>query len=279
MISFIIPTYNRVHTISKSIQSIIEQTCSEWELIIVDDGSKDETRKYIEPYLRDIRIKYSYQINQGVAVARNHGVHLAKGEYLIFLDSDDIVENSLVQTLIENSYMDYDSVSWQMNKIVDSKSEIVKPKNHGYIWNYQTANYLAGSVCYKKEFFLKVGGYDPHLNFGENFELGLRISQLDNLRVLIVNKVLSSYFIETSKRTSNSVANRLYSLVYFYKKHRKLYDSNRKECSKINYQLAYLLEKANKMHFAIIFYKKSWKIAPWKIKPFLKYNYLKLLKK
>jgi len=278
MISFIIPTYNRVHTIGKSIESILKQTCSEWELIIVDDGSQDETKKYIETYLRDARINYTYQTNQGVAVARNHGANLAKGEYLIFLDSDDIVEISLVQTLLEYSYMDYDLISWQLNKIIDSKSEIVKPKNLGYIYNYRTAIFLAGGVCYKKNIFLKVGGYDHHLTFGENYELGLRICQLKNLNVLILNKILGSYIIEKSKRISNSISNRLYSLVYYYKKHRKLYDSNREECSKINYQLGYLLENANKINYAIIFYKKSWKISHWKIKPFLKFNYLKLKK-
>ncbi len=278
MISFIIPTYNRVHTIIKSIQSIVEQTCSEWELIIVDDGSQDETKKYIDPYLRDTRIKYSYQMNQGVAVARNHGAHLAKGEYLIFLDSDDIVEISLVQTLIEYSYTDYDLISWKLNKIIDSKSEIVKPKNLGYLYNYRTAIFLAGGVCYKKNIFLKVGGYDHHLTFGENYELGLRICQLKNLKILILNKVLGSFIIEKSKRTSNSISNRLYSLVYYYKKHRNLYDSKMEESTKINYQLGYLLENANKINFAIIFYKKSWKISPWKIKPFLKFNYLKLKK-
>lgn len=278
MISFIIPTYNRAHTLAFSIESILNQTNPNWELIIVDDGSQDETKKIIEVFLKDTRINYFYQRNQGVSVARNQGAQMAKGEYLIFLDSDDVVATSLIQTLIENSYINFDLISWQLDKITDNKREIVKPTNLGYIYNYRTANFLAGGVCYKKDIFLKVEGYDHHLKFGENYELGLRICHLKKLNISILNKVLSSYFIKTSRRTSNSLSNRLYSLIYYYKKHRKLYDSNREESSKINYQLGYLLENSNKIKFSIKFYEKSWKEAPWKTKPLLKLIYLKLFR-
>ena len=86
--SIIIPTYNRAHTIKTPIDSIINQTFADWELVIVDDGSTDDTKKIVESY-QDNRIKYVWQENQERSAARNHGIRLAKGEWICFQDSDD----------------------------------------------------------------------------------------------------------------------------------------------------------------------------------------------
>lgn len=88
MVSVIIPTYNRGYIIRKSIDSVLSQTYSDFELIIIDDGSTDNTKDIIEAY-KDSRIKYVYQENSGACAARNNGVLLAKGEYIAFHDSDD----------------------------------------------------------------------------------------------------------------------------------------------------------------------------------------------
>lgn len=86
--SIIIPTYNRAHTIRRPIDSILAQTFTHWELIIVDDGSTDETREIIESY-NDQRIRYVWQENQKESAARNHGIKLSNGKYICFQDSDD----------------------------------------------------------------------------------------------------------------------------------------------------------------------------------------------
>ena len=88
-ISIITPTYNRGHLISKAIESVISQTYDNWEYIIVDDASSDNTKEVVESFEND-RIKFiACQENGGNAVARNVGVNAAKGEYIAFLDSDD----------------------------------------------------------------------------------------------------------------------------------------------------------------------------------------------
>ena len=86
--SIIIPTYNRAHIIHRPIDSIIAQTFTDWELIIVDDGSTDHTQAIVDSY-NDSRIKYIWQENQERSSARNHGIKLAKGEWICFQDSDD----------------------------------------------------------------------------------------------------------------------------------------------------------------------------------------------
>ena len=93
--SVIIPTYNRAKLISEAIKSVLEQTFKDWELIIVDDGSTDNTKETVQKFY-DERIKYHYQENQERSAARNTGIDLATGDYLCFLDSDDYyLENHL----------------------------------------------------------------------------------------------------------------------------------------------------------------------------------------
>jgi len=86
--SIIIPTYNRASLISKAIESVINQQESNWELIIIDDGSTDNTKEVVEQF-DDARIRYIYQENAERSAARNHGIRKASGKYICFLDSDD----------------------------------------------------------------------------------------------------------------------------------------------------------------------------------------------
>jgi glycosyltransferase involved in cell wall biosynthesis len=89
MFSVILCTFNRGYIIERAIKSVIEQTFDDWELIIIDDGSTDNTKEIVLPYLSDKRIFYHYQTNKGQALARNFGCSLATGRYFTFLDSDD----------------------------------------------------------------------------------------------------------------------------------------------------------------------------------------------
>ena len=88
LISVVLPTYNRARCLSRSINSVLNQTFSNLELIIVDDGSTDNTRELVESF-SDPRIRYIYQENAGACAARNHGINEALGTYIAFQDSDD----------------------------------------------------------------------------------------------------------------------------------------------------------------------------------------------
>jgi glycosyltransferase involved in cell wall biosynthesis len=86
--SIIMPSYNRAHLISKGIKSVIDQSYKNWELMIVDDGSNDNTKDVVASF-KDVRIKYIYQENAERSAARNNGINHASGEWICFLDSDD----------------------------------------------------------------------------------------------------------------------------------------------------------------------------------------------
>src|ERR1044071_9777835 len=91
LVSVVIPSYNRAYCIATTVDSTLAQTHKNLEVLIIDDGSKDETRDLVEARYRDEpRVRYIPQANAGVSAARNHGLRLARGQYVALLDSDDI---------------------------------------------------------------------------------------------------------------------------------------------------------------------------------------------
>src|SRR5205814_4707411 len=91
LVSVILPTFNRAHCIGQAIDSALQQTYRDLEVIVVDDGSTDETHQLIKRKYGDLEsVKYIFQENMGVGAARNTAIRAAKGEFIAFLDSDDI---------------------------------------------------------------------------------------------------------------------------------------------------------------------------------------------
>jgi len=95
-VSVIIPTYNRADLILESIESVFAQSFTNHEIVVVDDGSTDTTRDVLAPFVRAGRLRYAFQDNRGESAARNTGIGMARGDYVLFLDSDDLL---LPQTL------------------------------------------------------------------------------------------------------------------------------------------------------------------------------------
>lgn len=101
-VSVITPTYNRGKYIKKCIESVLNQTLKNIELIIIDDGSTDNTFSVVKQY-DDSRIKYVKQENKGIGKSRNYGVKLASGKYIVFLDSDDYLENDALEKMYDKA--------------------------------------------------------------------------------------------------------------------------------------------------------------------------------
>lgn len=276
-ISIIIPSFNREKLLKRAIESVLNQTNGNWELIIIDDGSNDGTRKLVNYYLRDSRIVYFYQENKGVSVARNVGINLASCDYIIFLDSDDELYPFLIEKLNNINLTKYDLIFWELKKCIDNKYSIWKPKKLGPMYNDMVATFLAGSVCYKKEVLKTEGNFDSNMTFGENYELGLRISAIQNLNVKYIAEPLAQQNLNTNNRESNSLENRLSSILYQYKKHEITYKGNLKAKSEINYLIGFLLEESNMKSEALDRYKLSWDSNPLHIKAFLRILKLKII--
>lgn len=111
LVSIIVPCYNQAQYLSETLDSVLAQSYTNWECIIVNDGSPDNTAEIAKQYCeKDKRFIYKYQQNSGVSVARNNGISISKGEYIQFIDSDDFLEsdkiNQQVRFLIENANVD-----------------------------------------------------------------------------------------------------------------------------------------------------------------------------
>ena len=101
LVSIILPFYNSQKFLEEAIKSIINQTYKNWELLLINDGSSDDSLKIAKKYLRDKRLKLiSYDKNKGPAYSRNLGIKEAQGEYICFLDSDDLWEKKKLKTQI-----------------------------------------------------------------------------------------------------------------------------------------------------------------------------------
>jgi len=129
LVSVIIPCFNRAHYLGEAIESVLEQTYTNLECIIVDDGSTDNTRQLCEALMsKDARVKYLYKSNGGVSSARNLGIEQAQGEWIQFLDSDDWLHKDKIRfqlnclNPIENGdivfYSDYELVYEETNQHV-----------------------------------------------------------------------------------------------------------------------------------------------------------------
>ena len=100
LVTVIIPTYNRAKTIERSINSVLSQSYSNLELIVVDDGSSDNTKSVVEN-IDDSRVRYIWQNNSGACAARNNGINNARGEYIAFNDSDDTWKPNKLEKQLE----------------------------------------------------------------------------------------------------------------------------------------------------------------------------------
>ena len=104
MISIIIPVYNSARFLDQCILSVVEQSYKDWECILVDDGSTDDSRAICEKWAeRDDRLLAYHQKNQGVSAARNHGIENSRGDYICFLDADDSLDSSFLETMISRA--------------------------------------------------------------------------------------------------------------------------------------------------------------------------------
>lgn len=209
-VSVIIPTYNRVDCISKTIDSVLAQTYKNYEIIVADDGSTDNTKQVLEPYFGDKRIRYIYQENSGCAAARNAGIRASCGEWIAFLDSDDrwmpeylewqlkCIEYLNVNVSITNILRDVKdsvNVSAESNDTfnVENDCELVEdPLDITLVHNPMPVT-LQGMII-QKELIKKLGGFDETVFWASDRRFILRVAThvpfgYINRKVVIIDRI------------------------------------------------------------------------------------------
>ncbi len=222
-VSVVIPTYNRAHMLSKSLNSVLNQTYQNFEVIIVDDGSSDNTEEVIRSFQKvDKRIVYiKHEKNKGQSAAENSGIKLAEGEYIAFQDSDDewLPEKLEKQIrLIEKSDSDLGVVYTGFLRIMGNKKVYVPgpwvKQKDGYIYNELLKGNFVGTptILARKECFQRLGLFDERLKALQDWDLVLRFSKFYKFAFIDEPLVLAP-FIPDSLSVNYKVMLESYELI------------------------------------------------------------------
>ena len=204
--SVIVPTYNREKYISKCVESVLNQTYDNFELIIVDDGSTDNTENIIKEY-NDKRLKYFKNDNHGIAYSRNFGIDKATGDYLFFLDSDDYIDYDLLSVVNENMkkndilIFDYNEVFEKDGKVVENKFEEFNKytlKDHPELINI--INLGPCNKVYKKDLFNDKNNRFPMGMKYEDFPLVIKLFK-DAKSITSIGKTLTNIVVHKGSET------------------------------------------------------------------------------
>lgn len=204
MISVIVPTYNRASTIKKSLDSVLNQTFRDLELIVIDDGSTDNTKDIIDSYT-DTRIKYVYQKNAGACVARNLGINCANGELIAFQDSDDFWHpKKLEKQISAMSNSGADIVFCKMAQFEDGKCVENLPQNaqEGFLKPVRNLFGIGTQTLLIKKIVFDDFLFDPMLPRFQELEFLLRATQKRSIYCL--DESLVDYEINIDSISSNS---------------------------------------------------------------------------
>ena len=205
--SIAIPLYNKGPYISKALSSVIEQTFRDFELIVVDDGSTDDSFKVAQSVLKNANIRYQLirQENAGVSMARNNGAMVTSGDYICFLDADDWWAPSFLERMdwLINEYPDAGIYGTNYYYVKNGRQRIcVTDTKTGYI-NYcrSYAEKLqmpltSISVAIPRDVFQSSGGFKPHLKLGEDFDLWIRVALFN--KVAFLDEPLAYYFQDSN---------------------------------------------------------------------------------
>jgi glycosyltransferase involved in cell wall biosynthesis len=200
-VAVVIPAFRAASFLPAAVESVLQQTRDDWELLVVDDGSDDDSAAACRPYTEDRRIRYVWQENAGVSVARNRGAALSGAPYLAWLDADDVWHpDKLAACLVKlRSQPDLGLVHTDMQAVtVDSRHLHVLSGKEGWIlddvllWNGCTVPGPSGMVV-PRRVFEEIGGFDPQLSTAADQDFYIRVAA--RYRVGRVPEVLGSYRI------------------------------------------------------------------------------------
>lgn len=209
-ISVIIPNYNTAHYIESAINSVLNNDYQDYEIVVVDDGSSDSSDAVVDKYLKLPNFRYVKQANSGLAAARNTGIEHSHGEYLVFLDSDDIIEPEKLRRQADFLDANPDYGATYSNTIcfvennVDDLIKIKFPHYQGDILSDLVfGNFMhVNTLMVRKSLVLAAGKFDPQFRELEDWDLWLRMS-LIGTRFHYDDEILSRVRIRRGSMTNN----------------------------------------------------------------------------
>ncbi len=286
--SVVIPAYNSGKYLSEAIESVLSQTFQDWELLIVDDGSTDNTKNIIEGYTKRYpqKVKYFYQKNAGTSAARNRGIKAAKGEWIAFLDADDIwLSGKLELHMACFSECPEADLFYTNATMVKYDKSRKWPYIHEKEFNFKPSemyvrilirNFIPfSSVVVQKSVLEAVGGFDEAIRFCEDTDLLLRLAKKCVFRY--INSIQMIYRVSPGSKNTQ-LENRYRAIIrylntYFDPKSivsGKIRRAITRRLAASHYKLGYILYEGNQFQEARSNFQKSLLIWPFvSIKQFL----------
>lgn len=258
--SVILPTYNRANMIGKAIESVLAQTYTNWELIVVDDGSTDNTKQVVEAY-NDTRIRYIYQQNAERSAARNNGIDNANGVYVCFIDSDDYFLPNHLTEFYKEIEKDADAGMFFGQTVADNNGVLTnvivenKPNNYNTIQEYLIVNPVrVAAACVKKSILVN-NKFDTQIRIGEDTELWVRIANRNSIKMIdAYTQVYVAHDEQTvSEKSQKPMLQHIETLKYIFLNH----NAGNTISKKIKrYSLAYAYFRLAQINFML---GKYWK--------------------
>lgn len=207
-VSVIIPSYNQAQFVASAVESALAQTHPDVEIIVVDDGSTDETRAVLDAYCE--RIRYIYQENRGLAAARNAGFLASHGDYLLFLDSDDVIHPDKLALHVHFLEAERDfglsySAWQQVNEDGTQVLGEVRPNKQGQLLRELLLRrffFFASATVIRRQCLDEVGLFDESLRWGEDADMWLRMARA-GYAFGYQDRPLLQYRIHGSSMTAN----------------------------------------------------------------------------
>ena len=206
LVSIIIPTYNHSSFLKEAIESIINQSFQNWEALIIDNYSVDDTVKVINSF-KDPRIFHELHRNRGViASSRNKGISLSKGKYIAFLDSDDRWHPEKLNTCIYYLNQGYELVAhglrWFGEREKDYFCGPIEKTSYNSLLKYGNCLTPSATVVVKEKLIsVKCFSEDPDLVSSEDYHLWIKLS-LKNIKVFVIKDILGDYRIHSNNESS-----------------------------------------------------------------------------
>lgn len=228
-VTVIIPCYNDGHYIMEAVNSILNQTLKAEKIIIIDDGSEQETKNILKE-INNENIEIVFQENQGVCKARNAGIHLANTDYILNLDADDYFEPTFIEKAVNilnnNSTIGVVGCFYRKLQGNAADKEIIKPVG-GTVNNFLVKNNGMACSMFRKNCWEAVGGYDEQMGNGfEDWEFWIAILK-NNWEMHIINEVLFNYRIKELSRDQTAIKDFDFDLrKYIFLKHKEVFLSN-----------------------------------------------------
>ena len=269
LVSAVIPTYNRKHTVVHAIDSALAQTYKNMEIVVVDDCSNDGTAQYLQArYGEKIRL-IALPDNVGGAQARNVGVENARGVLIAFLDSDDQWAQSKIARQVSIVQQQDVGVVYTGMYRLNNRNEILglnTPRFSGAIGNaLLTENVVSStsSVLVRKELFVRVGGFNRRLRSCDDWDLWLRLARITTFGFL--KEFMVSHYIDGEDRLSFNPRYRAHDLLYMYEEYVKASGTAIGRAN-VFFKLGHAFYLWNRWRYASVFFTKSFALNHRKYK-------------